>query len=479
MATIAKPVRPGTIVSIVGTQQARALPSLADTVALCITHSAGPVNTPVACADMTEFEAKFGELAGVGRDAVLSAFDGGGLADARGAGTVIVNRMAGTGVATATRALSNGAVTGVTVNGKTPGTRFNAVTVSDAVDVNVTGNHVFTVKYQGRVVGTYSYPQTNLANLAAQINLLDQYVTATVGTDGTALTVVADQALTGGADGTTLVSGDYVNALTALQWERFAVLAFQDLSDNAIMVSVLSWLNTMANAGRPSLVVFGGALNETLVTAIARSVAVASHLVVNLGVGSVSDALLARTLSTAQGAPRIAGIITARADRQSLTFAKVGPWKILQGPSIDQYETAINNGVTTLSRAVAADAETKVEKGVTTFISTQDLARPKNVFSDPRLIQILNLFTRRVKEWGDENIIGDVPVNDDSRAAVRGFALDQISSLERRGLIVPNSGSVVVEDTTNVPGMEDAIPFTFGWIFTQTANHVFAQGLIR
>lgn len=480
MAVVAKPVRPGTVVTIVGQSQPRALPSLADTVALVITHSGGPVNVPREVTSMEEFDAIYGAIPGVGRDAVLSALDGGGLPDARGAGTVIVNRMAGSAVATATRLLTNTTpATAITITGDYPGTRYNNVTVSDAVDPNVAGNHIFTVKYQGLVVGSYSYPQTALDQLVAQINTSDQYINAALNINGIALTAVSDVALTGGNDGTTLVAGDYTAALTALQWSRFAVLSFMDLTDGPTQTAVLAWVNSMAAAGRPALVVFGGALNETLTTAIARSVSLASYYVVNLGVGSVHDDLLSRDLSTAQLAPRVAGIITARADRQSLTFAKMGSIHILVGPAVDTYDTAINNGVTTLSRAISADADTKVEKGVTTFISSVDVVHPRQVFGDPRLVQILNLFTRRIKEWGDENIIGDVPVNDDSRAAVRGFALAEIASLERRGLIIPGTGHVEVEDTTNTAGMEDSIPFTFGWQFAQTANHVFAQGLIK
>lgn len=479
-STITKPVRPGTVVSLVGESLPRALPNVADTVAVAFTHGWGPINTPVFLNNFTDFETNFGEQSGLGRDAVLMAFDGGGLPGAGGAGQVVAVRMAGTSILASTKSLQNTTpAAAITLTALFPGTRGNSISfTAGSSDPGVAGNHLFKVLYRGVVVETYSYVSTNIADLANQINLGGNYVSAASIITGVPLAVVTASAMTGGDDGSTLTATAYTNALNALQWQRFAALAFMDLTDPTIQATVLAYVQGQYAANRPFIWVVGGGLDESVATAVTRSTALADPEVVNLGVGSVTDAVLARTLSTSQLAPRIAGLLTARADRQSLTFAKLANITIINGPTPDQYATAINGGVTVLSHATATDAQTRIEKGLTTFTSTVDASRPVAIFSDPRLVNILNLLTRTIKEWGDDNIIGQTPVNDDARKAVQGFASATIRGLEGRGLIIPGTAVVIVEEPTD-PDLLDSIPFKFGFQFARTANYVFAQGLIR
>jgi hypothetical protein len=103
------------------------------------------------------------------------------------------------------------------------------------------------------------------------------------------------------------------------------------------------------------------------------------------------------------------------------------------------------------------------------------------VFSDPRLVRVMDLFIRTVKEWSDENIVGDTTVTDDTRDAVRSFASGEIDRLIQRGLVLPEDKSL------NIPApfvstpktTDDTVPFDFGWQFARTTNYVFGFGRIR
>jgi hypothetical protein len=97
----------------------------------------------------------------------------------------------------------------------------------------------------------------------------------------------------------------------------------------------------------------------------------------------------------------------------------------------------------------------------------------------------MDLFIRRMKLWGDENIVGDTTVTDDSRASVRAQGNKELEKLKDEGLILP-------EDKTAEPpvpapfiatplpevGLLDAIPFNFGWQFARTANYIIGNGVV-
>jgi hypothetical protein len=91
----------------------------------------------------------------------------------------------------------------------------------------------------------------------------------------------------------------------------------------------------------------GGAAGETIDDAIARSVALGDPHVVNFGVGTYHDDLLDKDLSTAQLAPRIAGILAARRD-QALTGAELsaGCTSSARPASRRRREVAVQRGVT-------------------------------------------------------------------------------------------------------------------------------------
>jgi hypothetical protein len=106
------------------------------------------------------------------------------------------------------------------------------------------------------------------------------------------------------------------------------------------------------------------------------------------------------------------------------------------------------------------------------------------VFSDPRLVRIMDAYKRNMKQWGDDTIIGNVPVGPDARRAVAGQGRVLQEDLLRRGLILTKAQGasedpfVTAEDPGD-PNLLDAIPYQFGWQFARTANFVLGEGTVR
>lgn len=480
MATVVKPVRPGTYIKVVGLTEPRVAPSAADVVAVSGIHDWGPTlgtDGIVTVFSPAEFDALYGNSDTALRRNVLLAFTGQGAPFAAGAGGVAVARVAGADATSATVTVG-----GITVTAKYPGARGARLSLRVEDDPNDATRDRVTVLLDGIATSErYSYPASNLAALRDLVAARSSLISVTVTTDGTAL-VGGTYPLTGGVNGVTITPAIHTALQGALEVAEFSVFALNLTLDAGTTASWDAFVEQQDANNRPISVVLGGAAAETIDTAVARSVAFNNPRVVNVGVGSFKHELFGeRVLSTADLAPLVAGIVVARGEGQALTFARVAGLTPVgtTAPNAAEIERAIQNGVVVFSRSDSPDASVKIEKGVTTFTSTSEAARPLEVFSDPRMVRVLDLYVRRMKRFGDDVLIGAGTVNDDTRDAVRVQGTKEQQELERRGLIVPGTGSFDVENTDAIPELRDSIPFRFGWQFTRTLNYVFGDGRIR
>jgi hypothetical protein len=203
--------------------------------------------------------------------------------------------------------------------------------------------------------------------------------------------------------------------------------------------------------------VLGGAVDEDITAAITRSASLNDPNFINVGVGSVADDSVlvsgsAVVLSSAQLAPRIAGLVANRGERQSLTFAKLADLRVVNGPSATDIVKAYDNGVVVLSRASDPQATVRVEKGLTTYTSdTSDM--PRGVFSIPRFVAVMHGIQDDLTQWAEENVIGQSSVDDDTRYAV----LSQINALltERERLGAIQSGWTASVASSPPPSDDD------------------------
>lgn len=477
------PVRPGTDITFEGAPALKPAQNAADTVAVVITHDSGPANTVVDCPTFEKFTEIFGNSATGGRTAVASVFDGQGLPGAGGAGNVLVYRQVSSEGAAGKVELENTAkAKALKLEAKFKGTRGDSISITVASDIAEVADNILTVLFNGVAVESYTYLKTNIKALAEAINAnSSSLVIATELVTGTALELHAGSALTGGNNGSTLIGSDYLAACEALKFEQFVLLAFQDLVAAEIIATVKSWLAEMVDADRPVRLVTGGDEADTMAEAITRSSVAESDHIINLGVGTFLDDLVGETLSTAQLAPRVAGALAGLGLSRSGTFARFGSLHIVTGPQDDEIEEAITNGVTVFSEAVADDATTKIELCQTTYQVKTNPLKPFDIFSDPRLVAIMDLYIRNMKKWGDANSIGGV-INLDTIAAVKQRGIEEQAALEKLKLIKPGSGflNIVSPQPNEIPtgGLRQAIVYAFGWDFLPTNLHLIGQGSV-
>lgn len=501
--TILKPDVPGTVIRFIGERIPQILPAAAATVAVPFTHDWGPVfSDPPGTTGLDggvqevlnfeEFTKVYGDSDTDGRTAVAGAFAGQNLPGAAGAGAVITARMAGASAAKATITLNDRSVTPVAslrLDGKYVGSRGNRISYAIDTDPSNAARDRLRLLFDGAVQETYVYLQSDVVNLALAINRRSKLVTATnLQSTPSRLAANAGTALVGGDDGATLLAGDHLSVLAALTLTPFfGVLSPANLTSSAILASYVSWIQAQDQANYPVRMVVGGAAGESIDDAMTRTVACSDPHVVNLGVGTYHDDLLDKDLSTAQLAPRVAGILAAKGEKHALTFSKIGGLHVIgdTGPTPDAIEAAVTQGVTVLGPAASRDADLRIVKGVTTFTDPNDPVRPVEIFGDPRLIGVMDGYVRDMKTWGDDIVIGDLPVNDDTRDDVRAHAKGLQDDLLRQGLILPGDDVTIpkpwvsVENTDADPTLRDAIPYRFGWQFAFTTNAILGEGHVR
>ncbi len=493
-SSFVKPENPGVSITFVGERIQRPAPSFASVVAIPIVHDWGPLGSDGEDLGGGKLLTTFGEFEGLygtgdtpGRDAVLGAFNGIGLPGQGGAGGVIPYRMAAPARAKATRAINNTTpAAALTLTAKYHGARGNDLSYVIDDDPQDAAKDRLRLLFRGVVVETYRYTAADINALAASINVTSKWVTAVANISGVALTQ-GTNSLTGGNNGDTLTITEWQAALEALEFRDFGLFAPYNLVDATIRAAVFSWIQGMEAQMRPVRSVFGGPAGETLADAITRTATIRDPHIVSLGVGTYHDDVLGKDVSTAQLAPRLAGVLAARGDASALTYAELAGLHAVgeTNPSNIELKPAADAGVTVLRRTSDPDAELIVARGVTTFIDPAVPARPLDVFSEPRHVGIMDTFIRRMKLWADKNVIGDLTVTDDTRAAVRSEGRKIIDDLMTRNLILPGNPALDIEppfiDVPALadPALADAIPFTFGWHFARTANFVIGQGRVR
>jgi hypothetical protein len=477
-----RPPRPGTYVNFVADSEVVVLPAIGSIVAVPFTADWGPYKEPVTLNSLADYRAAYGSNTQTpGYIAVQQAFRGEAVPNFAGAGVVLAYRFGGSSAAKASKILLNSAATpvaGVTLTALYEGSRGNnfRVTIETNADDALLKDLVLL---EGTVeLERYTYTPTVLVDLVAAINAASNFVTATLGVDGVALTTVSGSAFTGGDDGTTVASGDWTDVMDALETERFSLFSPFDLTDSGILASLLTWVQDQNAAGKRFMAVIGGASDEDVDDAIDRSEAMADWNIVNVGIGHVvDDGLLdangdPRSLSTSQLAPRIAGILAARGEAMSLTFARLAGLTLVNGGSEADIRRAFDAGVTVLSRDSNIAAPVRIEKGLTTFTDTTDDDHPYVIYRTPKYVRTMGGLQTDLQEWADSNVIGKLPVNNKTRDFVLGEARSRLLARETASVIQP--GWTCEIDTDPPPSDDDEfIALLIGLRFGRSVEQVY------
>lgn len=464
-----RPKRPGAYFNFEALQQPVILPAAGSIVAVPFTADWGPTARAVLVQSLAEYQSVFGySTVTEGYKAVRQAFIGEGVQGRGGAGGVLCYRMAATPVK-ATHSFPGAAASSLAITAVYDGTKGNdlRVTIQDNLDTTST-----TIIFDGTVeLERYTYATTSTPiQVAAQINALSDWVTA-VGTGAGALTPAASVALSGGTDGLTITGTQWTAAQAALEIERFGILAPANLTDGPILASLKTWVQGQNNVGKRFSLVVGGALNEVVATAIARSASLNDPNIVNVGVGSIEDDVLG-VLSTAQLAPRIAGILAYRGEAMTITYARLSGVNLITGPTQSDILSAFDAGVVVLARDSNQAAPVHIEKGLTTFTDTNDVNRPYLIYRQPKNVRVMQGIETELTEWSEANVVGLTTVNTHSRDAVVAEMGARIRDRERRGILQP--GSTIGIDQDPPPSDNDEfIAIVYGIRFGRTAEQIF------
>jgi hypothetical protein len=485
----ARPARPGAYFNWSALPVTTVLPNIGSIVLVPIVHDWGPAETPVVTASLSDFQAKFGPTLSAGYKAVMQAYEGEGVAGRGGAGTVIAYRMTSTAVATASKTVQNTTpAVALTLNARYPGSYGNNLGwANQANALNPATQNDFQITLLGQVVETYTYNKTDIAGLVAQINAVSQWATATLTLSGTALpTATTITALAGGLDGSTLVGQDWTDMMTACGPLRFSLFAPYDLTDNTILASIQAWAIKGNLTGKRFMTVVGGALNESSTTAIARAVILqgiptgapqqGAENFVNLGVGSLIDPTLAlaaggSTLSTSQLAPRVAGIMAARGESMSLTFARLANATPGVMPTDSDILACFNSGIVCFSQDSNPDAPIRIEKGLTAYIGG-DATKPYLIYRNPKFMRTMHGIELDITDWATFNAIGSLQVSDATRAYIVGHAHDVIQARANQG-VIQDGFSVGVDPSPPPSDQDEFIALVYGVAFGRSVEQVF------
>lgn len=423
-------------------------PSTGATVAVIFTNDDGPLKTPVLVQSFAEYLDTFGRPLDPlnppeGYIAAYNTFKGGGIDDP-GAGAMLCLRWAGTGATKATKTLAAGATpSALVLTYDHEGTRGNNHRVAVVANATNPATQVDVIFYDGadKIAEYKGYGSADIVALQDLINRSDVPYTASGATNGTVLDALASSAFTGGANGAAMTSGDWVgtgSATEMLEAQRFGYFVPANLTDIPIRQSLEGWvrnLNAKERSKRFSMVV-GGALNENFATASTRSTGAADENIVNWGVGSYRDTDLGLVLSTAQLAPRLAGMMSARGGRASISFAYMDDLEIVAGPSESDILAAMTQGVVVVGLGAGG---VRFERGLTTYTADTS-AKPFSIYSRIKFVATMQNFERDGKEENENGkVLGALTVNDDVREFIIGKEQQRLNGYILRKEVLPGA----------------------------------------
>ena len=467
-------------------------PSTGSTVAVAATSDWGPVNTPVALGSYdgsasTDPTVESGYLGVFGDSdtelsrAVKGTFTGQGYNGFGGAGTIIAYRQATSAAAAATITLQNTASTpaaALRLTARYPGTRANALRVTVQAGATL-GENELLVLDGALVVEKYDHVATDLASLIAEINLLSGWFTATVLVDGVALALVSSAPVSGGNDGAVLTGADWTNTFNAYDRQRWQYFAAYNLIDPTIRASIVAWCQDRNTHGARCMAIFGGAIDEALATAIARSQAINDYDFINLGEGRLHLTDENRDCSTAEFVARYAGARAFRGESAGDIFVRFANVELLSGASLSEQSEALAAGVVVFSRDTDVNAPVFIREAVNTYTDdslspidaqTGVKEHPVALYRVIKNIAIQQGIELEIGDWarGGE-ILGDLPVDDKTRAIVIGRIQLAYSNREAAQVVQPG-WTVAVAGTPSDD--DDFVQYVHGFHPTRSLRQI-------
>lgn len=490
----ARPVLPGAYFNWVAQTLSQVPASVGSIVCVPFTSDWGPNNTPTLIQSFQQYLAVFGPtIATPGYNAVWQAFQGeGGYEGRYGAGAVLAYRIVGSAGASASHAFTNTTpATAITLSAKYPGSYGNNITVTTQDHAADTTFNEMLIFVNGIKVETYVYLDTLISSLVSQINALSSWVTATQQITGVALTIVSAVALTGGNDGSTVTGSDYTALENALATQQFGILAPYALTDNTIIPGLYAWAGggsdyqTGLNAqGKRFTTVLGGAADESAASAVTAAAAILGGDFCRLGMGHVIDSLLldangnAQSLSMAQLAPRLAGVLAARGETMSLTGARFPGLTLVNGAIPSDKLTTLNGGVMVLDQdsdpiapVFLLAARTTFTKGAPSGVAA-DANFPYLIYRNPKFMRTMQNVETEFTQWATQTLIGKLPVNNKTRDAAIAEMQRRLKLREAAG-IIQTGWNVDVDQNPPATSADEFIAIAIALLFGRSVEQAY------
>lgn len=478
-----RPVRPGAYFNWEAEPTTTIPPNIGSVVCLPIVHDWGPENTIIACLSLGDFQTKFGPSTNTpGYAAVMQCFKGEGVSGRGGAGEILVYRMTGASAAPGTLALSNGTSPAITLTARYSGSYSNNLGVYVRPGTPPTQVEVL-VTLGGAIVAIHSGLAADIDGLAANINQTSRWVTAEVQNNSQPLSVANPSTLqqfSGGDDGATLTPLQWASMLDAISAARFSLFAPYDLTENTVLQAIQAWSATLNSSGKRFMTVVGGDANDTAMTAIDRSIMLGGlgaggngggENFVNLGVGTLIDDQLGE-LTTSQLAPRIAGILAARGETMSLTFARMQGCSLSDKVASDSdVALCFDGGVVCFGQDSNADSPVRVEKGLTCYVGGDD-SKPYLIYRNPKFVRTMHGIELDITDWSTASAIGLLQVNDQTRALVVGYGHQVME--QRAGLgVIQDDYSVGIDPVPPPSDDDEFIAVVYGIAFGRSVEQIY------
>jgi tail sheath protein len=453
-------------------------------VALPLWHNWGPFKVSTIANSWAEWVSIFGSSDTAGSRAAYQAFKGQGFGGRGGAGAVLTYRMGTAAALAASRTLQNTTpANALTLTARYVGTRGNdfRVTVQAAAEA---GRKELLILDGTRVLEKYIHAETDMNALAAEINLLSDWVSATVVLSGVALANVASQALTGGNDGSALTGTEWSAAMTAFEATRFSVFVPFDLTDATIRTSVDTWQQTLNDRGKRVMTVLGSALADTMSAAATVATGINDPNVVYAAgfQAKALDIVGDPTLSPSAFAPRIAGAIAFLGEARDVIYTRFADVELVSGASIADEELALDRGITTMTKDTHATAPAFIREGVTTYSddsaspvdSNGVKTRPTALYKRIKNLRIQHAVELEVDEWATSGgVLGELPVNDRARGIVIGH-IEEILDRRVTGEIIQPGFTVKLDQDPPADDDQDFVQLIWGFHPTRSFRQMFS-----
>jgi len=342
----------------------------------------GPEATFVSVTSAAGYDATFSSsTSGTGRSAVVGALKGMGTRP--GASSVLCYRLVGSTGSKGTLALRNAADSEdfVTLTAKYKGARTANWTVSvQANPINSGERDLIIYENSVEIERHSNLSATAPANWVSSIT--SSYVDVAVGAATDVDTVTGVSFDTDGDSGLSVTGSEYTAFQSAAESQTFNVVSPANLTDDTIRSAMVTWCASRNTSGQRFMLVIGGAAGETMDDAVTRSTTADNENVVSIGYTDLYDSD-ENTISTAEFAPRLAGVIADASVSRSITQQRITDVTLKVVPTADDLAEAYAGGVVTL---VSDSVSPRIHQDMTTYTSNS-LSKPRAEFGKIKAVR--------------------------------------------------------------------------------------------